>query len=175
MAGKVSVVDRFSSTRFGAWLFSRLAHRADRLMLRLTKGRRSATSILSDQPLVTLTTIGARSGKARTMPLLGIPDGDNFILIASRWGGERHPGWYYNLRANPEVKLTKNGRTGDYIAREVNDSERDRCWLLATEQYPGYANYEQWAGERRIPVIVLAPKTLSKDNQHVIRKRDEDQ
>lgn len=158
MAGSVGPVDSFSSTRFGAWLFSRLAHRADRLVLRLTRGRRSLTSILTDQPLVTLTTTGARSGKARSVPVLGVLDGEKVILVASRWGGGRHPGWYHNLVANPEVKLAKNGRTAGYIANEVNGQERDRCWRLALEQYPGYANYERWAGERRIPVVVLTPR-----------------
>lgn len=164
MKGSVGAVDKFSSTRFGAWLFSHLAHRADRLMLRLTGGSRSVTSILTDQPLVTLTTTGARSGKARSLPVLGVPDGENVILIASRWGGGRHPGWYHNLLANPEVRLARNGRTSDYIAREVNGRERDRCWRLAIEQYPGFANYERWAGERRIPVVVLAPKPERMDS-----------
>jgi deazaflavin-dependent oxidoreductase (nitroreductase family) len=158
MAGSGNAVVRFSSSRFGAWLFSHLAHRADRLVLRLTKGRSSFTSILTDQPLVTLTTIGAKRGVARSLPLLGIPDGEKYVLIASRWGSERHPGWYYNLTANPEVKLNINGRSGDFIAREVNGPERDRCWRLALELYPGFANYERWSGDRRIPVIVLAPK-----------------
>jgi deazaflavin-dependent oxidoreductase (nitroreductase family) len=157
MAGSVGLVDSFSSTRFGAWLFSRLAHRADLLALRLSGGRHSVTSILTDQPLVTLTTTGAKSGKVRNVPVLGVSDGENVILVASRWGGRRQPGWYYNLVANPEVTLGKNGRIANYIAREVNGTERDRCWRLALEQYPGFANYERWAGERRIPVVVLAP------------------
>ena len=157
MAGSVGRVDNFSATRFGAWLFSHLAHRADRLMLRLTNGRHSVTSILTNQPLVTLTTTGARSGLARSVPVLAVRDGDNVILVASCWGGERHPGWYHNLKANPEVVLTSNGHSDGYLAREVNGLERERCWRLAVEQYPGFANYERWAGERRIPVIELAP------------------
>ena len=129
-------------------------------MLRLTNGRHSITSILTDQLLVTLTTTGARSGLARTVPVLAIRDGDNVILVASRWGGDRHPGWYHNLVANPKVKLTYKGRTERYLAREASGQERDRCWRLALEQYPGFANYDRWAGERRIPVVVLSPDGL---------------
>ena len=63
----------FAATRVGAWLFVRVLHRVDRLAFRLSRGRRTVTSVLSGLPVVMLTTTGARSGLARTVPVLGFP------------------------------------------------------------------------------------------------------
>jgi deazaflavin-dependent oxidoreductase (nitroreductase family) len=103
-------------------------------------------------------TIGAKSGRPRTVPLLGIPDQEKIILIASNWGQNRHPGWYYNVRANPDVRVESEGRELFYTAREVEGAERQGCWETAVQHYPGYEAYKRWTNGREIPVIVLAPK-----------------
>jgi deazaflavin-dependent oxidoreductase (nitroreductase family) len=151
-------VQRLASTRAGAWLFARTAHRLDLLLFRLSKGRYSLTGILAGLPVVTLTTIGARSGKPRTLPLVGIPDGEKVVLIASNFGRPHYPAWYHNLRANPEARLTSHGRAGTYIAHEAAGAERERYWGQAIDLYPGYTAYQARAGGGTIPVMVLTPK-----------------
>ena len=147
-----------------AWVASRMLHHVDKFVMRRTGGEHSAAAFLSGLPIVTLTTTGARSGKRRSIPLIAIPDGDNVIFIASNWGQERHPAWYYNMRANPSVHISYKGWEREYIAHEAVGAERDRCWNLAIRAYPGYAVYAQRAQKRTIPVMVFSPAgSLSED------------
>jgi deazaflavin-dependent oxidoreductase (nitroreductase family) len=159
MLGAVQhIIQRLASTRAGAWLFARTAHRLDLPLIRLSKGRYSLTGILAGLPVVTLTAVGARSGRPRTLPLVGIPDGEKVVLIASNFGRPHHPAWYYNLRASPEARLTSHGRAGTYIAHEATGAERERYWGQAVDLYPGYTVYQARAGGGAIPVMVLTPK-----------------
>lgn len=151
-------VQRLASTRAGAWLFARTAHRLDLPLIHLSKGRYSLTGILAGLPVVTLTAVGARSGRPRTLPLVAIQDGEKVVLIASNFGRPHHPAWYHNLRANPEARLTSHGRAGTYIAREATGAERERYWGQAVDLYPGYTVYQARAGGGAIPVMVLTPK-----------------
>jgi deazaflavin-dependent oxidoreductase (nitroreductase family) len=134
------------------------AHRLDIFVVRLSKGRTSLTSIFAGLPVVTLTTIGAKSGQPRTVPLVGIPDGEKVVLIASNFGRIHHPAWYHNLRANPEATLTFHGKAGTYIAREATGHERETYWQEAVELYAGYATYKERTKRREIPVMLLIPK-----------------
>jgi deazaflavin-dependent oxidoreductase (nitroreductase family) len=151
------ITRRLVSTKPAAWLLSRFAHLIDRFLLSRTNGRYSAAVILTGMPIINLTTIGARSGRPRKVPLLSIPDGKNIILIASNWGQQHHPGWYHNIRSNPEVQVESQAGAPSYEAREVMGEERERYWETAVEYYPGYKAYKKWAKEREIPVIVLTP------------------
>jgi deazaflavin-dependent oxidoreductase (nitroreductase family) len=151
------LLQRFLVLRPVTWLMARLLHHADAFLLRLTGGRLDFTR-LSGLPVIELTTTGAKSGKLRTLPLAGLPEGNKLVLIASNFGRARHPAWYHNLKANPECAVRKNGKTGTYIARETEGAERDRCWQMAVSYYLGYEAYRQRAGNRRIPVIVLELK-----------------
>ena len=153
-----SATQAVTSSRIGQPVMVRLAHRADKAALRLTRGRHSLTSILTAQPLITLTTVGAKSGQPRSVPLLAIPDGDDIILIASTWGQTKHPAWYYNLRAHPEATITREGQSRVYTAEELAGEERERCWGLAVRLYRGYEAYKARTGGRAIPVMRLAPK-----------------
>ena len=84
-------------------------YRIDRLVYWASRGRHTAVSILSGLPVVMLTTIGARSSKPRTMPVLGLPTPDGLAVIASNYGQKHHPAWYFNLRANPEGEVEVEG------------------------------------------------------------------
>lgn len=149
-----------ASSWAGTLVFSKLMPGADRLVFRLSSGRRSAASLLTGLPIILLTTIGAKSGQARTVPLLSIPHGDGYIIIASNWGQKNYPAWYHNLRANPEVSVVVQGQAaGTFLARETEGEERERLWDIALRHYPGYAGYERRAGGRVIPVILLIPIT----------------
>ena len=109
--------------------------------------------------MVTVTTIGAKSNQPRSLPLVAIPDGENVILIASNYGQKRHPAWYFNLRAHPEMQLTCEGQTVSYTARETSGEERACCWQRAVDLHSGYASYKVRAGQRQIGVFLLTPQT----------------
>ncbi len=151
------VVRDLSGTKPVSRMLSRTLHHADRFVFGATNGRRTASNLLTGLPVVMLTTTGARSGKDRTLPLLGVPDGENIIVVASGYGHSGHPGWYHNLRANSGATAEIHGERRSVSAREVEDEERERLWRLCLEVYPAFAAYEERAGNRRIPVIVLTP------------------
>lgn len=148
-------VRSLSGTKAVSRMLAHTLHHVDLHVLRLTKGRHTASSLLAGLPIVMLTTKGAKSGKERTLPLLGIPDGEDIIVVASGYGDARYPAWYHNLRANPEAVAGMNGVRRSLAARETEGEERERLWELCLEVYPAFAAYEEWAGNRRIPVIAL--------------------
>lgn len=153
------LVQAITSSKPGAWLLARTAHHLDRPILRLTGNRVSLSSVVAGVPIFTLTTIGARTGQPRSVPLVGVLDGDKVALFASNFGQARYPAWYYNLRQHPEATLSFGGRSGTYSAREAEGEERAAYWQRALALYPGYALYEQRIGDkRRVPVMVLEPK-----------------
>jgi deazaflavin-dependent oxidoreductase (nitroreductase family) len=142
----------------GSGIAARFLHYVDGPVLRLSGGRYSVTSLFAGLPIVNVTTIGAKSGQPRSVPLVAIPDGAQVILIASNFGQKRHPAWYYNLRAHPEVQLTYEGKTVTYLARETAGAERERCWQRAVDLYSGYAAYKRRAEQRTIGVFLLTPQ-----------------
>lgn len=148
-------IARVAASRPVTWLYLNVFPYIDRLLLRLTRGR---VSVTIGQPMGLLTSIGAKSGQRRTTPLLYTVDGANIILVASYGGQPRHPAWYYNLRAHPEVTFLWAGHERTYIAREVAGDERESLWRKAAARYPGYNVYQQRTGQRQIPVFLLTPK-----------------
>jgi len=152
------LVQKLASTRVGTWVLSRTAHRIDRVLMELSDGRVSTSKVLAGLPTVRLTTTGAKTGKERTVPVMGMRDGEEWVLVASNWGGDGHPAWYHNLRADPEVELTYNGRTNRYVAREATGETRAEYWERAKELYLGFEPYQRQAGEREIPIVVLTPR-----------------
>lgn len=142
------------ATRPAAWALAHTIHRVDGAVMRLSSGRFTAGSLFSGLPIIILTTTGARSGQPRAVPLVGIPDGDSLILIASNWGQARHPAWYHNVKANPAVTVTRGGQTQRYTAREMTGAAREAAWARAVALYPGYQGYAARAG-REIPVVML--------------------
>ena len=81
-------------------------------------------------------------------------------LVASNGGGSRSPGWYFNLRKNPEATVTLRGRRIRMVAREATGAEREELWKRALSFYSGYRTYQERAGARRIPLLVLSPAEL---------------
>jgi deazaflavin-dependent oxidoreductase (nitroreductase family) len=146
---------RLAASGFGSWLFARLLHRMDRPIFRLTRGRHTFASLASGLPVVMLTTTGARSGKARTVPVLGLPTEGGIAVIASNWGQRSNPGWYHNLCAHPEGEVFVDGETYHFHADEAEGDERARIWESGVRVYPGWSQYERRASNRRIHVFVL--------------------
>ncbi len=146
---------RIIAARPITWVLARTIHHIDGAVMRASGGRATAGGLLTGLPLIQLTTTGAKSGQPRRVPLVGIPDGERLILIASNWGQAKHPAWYYNLRANPVAEVTRGGVTRTLTARELTGAERDAAWTRALALYPGYQGYADRANERDIPVIAL--------------------
>ncbi|MDX1882692.1 nitroreductase family deazaflavin-dependent oxidoreductase [Mycolicibacterium sp. 120270] len=125
----------------------------------LMKATRGRLRVSVGAPIVVLTSIGARSGEPRDIPLTYFTDGDSVILIASNFGGARHPAWYHNLIANPECELHIGERGGKFVAQEVTGPDRDRLLQLAANRLTrAFELYPQRAGSRTIPVMRLTPK-----------------
>jgi F420H(2)-dependent quinone reductase len=103
-----------------------------------------------------LTTRGRRSGEPRTVALAYLADGDDFVVVASNGGADRHPAWWLNLRHQPRASVEVGDRKLDVTAREATSDEHARLWPALKAVNPFYANYEQIT-ERRIPVVILHP------------------
>ncbi|RVW00375.1 nitroreductase family deazaflavin-dependent oxidoreductase [Rhodococcus spongiicola] len=112
---------------------------------------------LEGQPVVILTTKGAKSGKVRKTPLMRVEHDGQYAVVASLGGAPKHPVWYHNVVANPLVELQDGPAKQDMTAREVTGDEKAEWWARAVEVWPEYANYQKKT-TREIPVFVLTPK-----------------
>ena len=165
-------VRRLIATRPMTWMLARTIHHIDAAVFRLSGGRATASAILTGLPLITLTTTGAKSGQPRSVPLVGIPDGERLILIGSNWGQAKHPAWYYNIKANPAVTVSHGGETRPYTARELAGAERTAAFARAAALYPGYEGYAKRAG-REIPVVGLETGENASDLAALAKAADE--
>ncbi len=128
------------------------------MLLALSDGHISLSRVLAGVPTIRLTTVGAKTGTERTVPVMGIPHEHTWVLVASNWGGDSHPAWYHNLSANPEVKVTYKDRTERYLAHEATGAAREEYWERAKQLYAGFEPYDRWAGDREFPIVVLTPR-----------------
>lgn len=105
-------------------------------------------------PMILLTTVGARSGQARTSPLTYTTDGERLVVIASRAGDDRHPDWYHNLVANPAVTVELGTERFEASAVVADEPERTRLLDARVEVMPRFGGYVTKT-DRTIPVVVL--------------------
>lgn len=155
-AGRIKrIVWKVAGSPTGQWYLRHLSPRLDPTPMRWTHGR--VSSIGTWPRFLLLTHTGAKSGTERTTPLICFSDGDRAILIASNYGGTRHPAWYHNVTANPTVTLSECGFDGRFLGEEVTGAEYDRLWTLAKEWNPCYDMYEASSGDRRIPLLAFTP------------------
>jgi deazaflavin-dependent oxidoreductase (nitroreductase family) len=105
-------------------------------------------------PMVLLTTTGARTGLARTSPITYTTDGDRIVLIASKAGGPSHPAWYHNLVADPEVTVEVGTERWRGRASVAAEPERSRLYAERVAVMPRFAGYRE-ATTREIPVVVI--------------------
>jgi deazaflavin-dependent oxidoreductase (nitroreductase family) len=107
-------------------------------------------------PLLLLHHRGAKSGTEYVNPLMYQDlGGGSLAIFASKGGAPTNPDWFHNLRANPNTKIEVGTETVDVVARVASDEDRDRIWEAQKRAYPNFAEYEQSAGARKIPVVVL--------------------
>src|ERR687896_1765015 len=111
---------------------------------------------MGKSPILLLNTVGRKSGKKRTSPLLYVMDGEDFVVIASKGGAATHPAWYLNLMANPEATVEIGDREVQVEAEEADPEKKARLWQKMVEMYPAYDDYQRKTG-REIPLLVLRP------------------
>ena len=113
----------------------------------------------SGLPVIIVTNLGCKTGAIRKTPLMRVSDGNCYILIASQGGAPKHPQWYHNLKATPEVEIRDGAKVYSMGVREIAEgNERTRLWKIAVEAYTPYEEYQQKT-KRMIPVFLAEPKS----------------
>ncbi|MFH9428001.1 nitroreductase family deazaflavin-dependent oxidoreductase [Streptomyces sp. NPDC017615] len=123
-------------------------------------GKEGTTLRDTGLPVIILTTRGNRSGKIRKTPLMRVEHDGKYAVIASVGGAPKHPVWYFNVKADPEVELQDGPEKQEMRAREVKGEEKAKWWERAVAAYPPYAEYQEKT-DREIPVFVLEPADAS--------------
>ena len=150
-------IRRVASSKPGAWAFSKVLHHADRRLFAWSEGRITMPSILAGLPVLMVTTTGAKTGQARTMPLLGVPVGPDLAIIGTNFGQADTPGWVYNLEADPHATIGYCDREVAVVARLADEEQFDAAVTAAAQVYPGYDKYRRRIAARPIRVFVLQP------------------
>lgn len=119
----------------------------------LEQGTTDGVEIMG-RPVVLFTTVGAKSGQKRYVPLMRVEENGKYAMVASKGGDPQHPSWYHNVKANPAVTVQDGTEIREMTAREISGDEREHWWTLAVEAYPPYAEY-QTKTDRQIPVFVV--------------------
>ncbi|HSK49370.1 MAG TPA: nitroreductase family deazaflavin-dependent oxidoreductase [Solirubrobacterales bacterium] len=128
------------------------------LLYRATGGRLGHTIPGVPGKMLLLAHVGAKSGTRRTSPLLYVRDGEDLVVVASKGGYPKHPAWFHNLMANPDITVQVQGERLPVHAREAKPAEYDRLWKLAVAGYRGYEDYAARSNGRKIPLVVLEPR-----------------
>jgi deazaflavin-dependent oxidoreductase (nitroreductase family) len=144
----------FSSTRPGRFLSAKIVWKIDPYLLRITRGRIGMGLVL---PTALLETRGARSGAVRRNAVIYFHDQGRVTIVASKAGAAKHPAWFHNLVAHPDVSFGSIPMRATVVSEET---ERDRIWALADRVFAPYATYRREAAEahRTIPIVQLAPR-----------------
>jgi deazaflavin-dependent oxidoreductase (nitroreductase family) len=113
---------------------------------------------LQGMPVLDLITTGAKSGLPRSSMLTSpVQEGDKIVIVASRGGDPTHPGWYHNIKANPDVEIVMRGKRKPMRARVATSEEKQGLWPKVTSSYKGYAGYQKRT-TRDIPLVILEPR-----------------
>ena len=134
-------------------------------LYRLTRGRVGGRLAGSD--VLLLTTVGRKSAKLRTLPLLTLETDQGWAIVASYAGSDRHPSWYLNLRDEPAVEIHIGGRQLACIAETTESARHAELWPRFVDAYPDYALYQERT-ERPIPIIEVIPIEEQDDRQRLV-------
>jgi len=151
------LVQRFASTRPGAWLFSKVLRHLDDVVGRLTSGRTSAPEVLAALPVLDVTTTGRKSGLRRTSHLIAVPIGDTVALLGTNFGQPSTPAWVLNLETDPRATVTYRHRTVEATARPADPEEHAAVLAGSAQVYGGYLKYQQRITGRRLRIFLLDP------------------
>jgi deazaflavin-dependent oxidoreductase (nitroreductase family) len=141
----------FSSTRLGRLISSKVVWKVDPYLLRVTRGRVGMGLTL---PTALLETRGAKSGAVRRNAVIYFHDHNRVTIVASKAGADKHPAWFHNLCAHPDVTFGGIPMRAGVVSDET---ERQRLWALADRVFAPYATYRQEAAQanRTIPIVQL--------------------
>jgi deazaflavin-dependent oxidoreductase (nitroreductase family) len=109
---------------------------------------------MNGMDVLLLTTRGRKSGKTRTTPLQYMADGETLVVVASNGGSPRHPGWWLNIKGDPNVTVNVKGERRSMRAEAASPEDKARLWPRLVELYDGYAGYQKETS-REIPVVIL--------------------
>lgn len=105
-------------------------------------------------PIVVITSVGAKSGSLRKNPVMRVERDGKYVAVASMGGAPENPTWFHNFVAHPEVELQDGPEKHSYTARLLSGEERGEWWAYAVETWPTYGQYQKKT-EREIPVFLL--------------------
>lgn len=129
----------------------------DQKIEQVTRGRFTLLDV-AGLPNIRLTVRGRKTGTPRTVPLLAVPRGDDWLIAGSNWGGSRQPVWVVNIEADPECQVTVRTRTRDMRARRLEGQEREKAWQHMVRTWPNYDKYAERT-ERQIKVFELTERS----------------
>jgi deazaflavin-dependent oxidoreductase (nitroreductase family) len=144
----------FSATNLGRLISANVVWKVDPYLLRATRGRLGMGLVL---PTALLETRGAKSGAVRRNAVIYFHDRDRVTIVASKAGAAKHPAWFHNLRAHPDVKF---GGIPMHATVVSDEDERQRLWILADRVFAPYATYRGEAAKtnRTIPIVQLSAR-----------------
>lgn len=125
------------------------------LIYRLTRGRLG--SKMAGQSVLLLHTVGRKSGAAYITPINYYQDGEAYVVVASNWGKDSHPGWFYNLMHQGTATIQVKDQRIRVRARQATGEEYARLWSTVTSPNDYYVGYQKQT-KRQIPVVVLTPE-----------------
>lgn len=143
-----------STNPVATWLIRHVASPLDPIIFKATNGRLTSMGPPA-MPMLTLTTVGRRSGAPRSVQLAYIEKAGDFLVVASAMGQAKHPAWRHNLEANPEVEIQIRGERFEARARVISESEKQQVWDEIRLAIPQMNVYEQRT-DRNIGVIRLS-------------------
>lgn len=146
----MAFVTRF---RLGSWLTKKVYVPLDKALYRHTGGRRGLSP---RKAMLNLTTIGAKTGLTRSVPVLYLRDGSTCWVMASNFGGTNHPGWSYNLLKDPKAHIQIGDEGYEVRARLATDEEKESLWPRLVELYPSWKQYATWT-DRDFRLFALEP------------------
>lgn len=149
------LAQRTASTRPGAWALSKTLQPLDETTIRISGGRHTVSSLVAGVPVITLHSTGARSGRRRSNPLIGVPLEGTLAVIGTNYAQPSTPGWVYNLEADPRAEVTFRTRTAPVLARPADEGETEYAFGRGAGLYPGFDAYRDRISARPIRVFVL--------------------
>ncbi|MGB8330411.1 MAG: nitroreductase/quinone reductase family protein [Polyangiales bacterium] len=149
-------INDFSVTPLGRWMAKTIASRVDPTIYKLTGGRFTITGPPTI-PMLSLTTLGRKTGKERTVQLGYAKDGDDLLIVASNFGGTNHPAWSHNLDASPKATIRVGTKNLPVVAKRLTDSEKAILWPRIAETIPQMKSYVKRT-DRNIKVYRLTAR-----------------
>ena len=126
------------------------------ILYNLTGGRIYMGSAEDPVGLLVLKTTGRKTGQPRSVSLVYIKSGSSFVISASNAGRDKHPGWFFNLRSNPQVTVRIKDQQIEAVAEVADSERRNQLWEQLVKASPMFARYPKLTS-REIPMVLLHP------------------